>query len=155
MKPHQAVRAPGVFGDISAERADLLTRRVRRVVVPGRSDAACDLQVRDTRFHRHALIRNVDLEHAIQFRETDDHATRHRQRTAREPCPVATRHEGDAFLVANPHDRLHVSSRLRQKHELGQAAQVRERVALIGDQLHGVTRTASRPIARLNWSTSR
>jgi hypothetical protein len=51
---------------------------------------------------------------------------------------MATRHKGHAFFVTNPDDRLHIRGRLRQHHELGQAAQVRESVALIRDQLHRV-----------------
>ena len=45
----QAVRAAGVLGDVAADRADLLRRRVGRVVEALVLDGACDVEVRDAR----------------------------------------------------------------------------------------------------------
>ena len=93
----QAVRAAGVLGDVAADRAHLLTRRVGGVVVAERRHLPRDLEVGDARFDGDAPVRDVDVEHAIQPRQADDDAARHRQRAARE-----TRCRGRAPRTARP-----------------------------------------------------
>src|SRR5262249_18458772 len=46
----QAVRTAGILGDVSADRAYLLTRRIWCVVVPVRRNGSRDIEVRDARF---------------------------------------------------------------------------------------------------------
>ena len=53
----QAVRAAGVLRDVAADRADLLARRVGRVVVAVRRDAPRDVEVGDAGLHGDALVR--------------------------------------------------------------------------------------------------
>ena len=53
----QAMRAAGVLGDVAADRAHLLARRIGRVVVAERRDLPRDLEVGDARLHGHALVR--------------------------------------------------------------------------------------------------
>ena len=152
----QTVRAAGVLGDVAADRAHLLTRRIGRVVVPERRDLPRDLQIGDARFHRDSPVGDVDVEHAIQLGEADDHAAGHRQRAAGEPGPMASRHERHAFLVADAHDRLHVGGGPRKQDEIGQAAKVRQGIALVGHQLHRFGEHGLRSDrASLNCSTSR
>ena len=105
----QAVRAAGVLGDVAADRADLLARRIGRVVVAERRDLPGDLEVGDARLDRHALVRDVDVEHAVQPRQRDDEAARDRQRAAGQAGAVAARDERHARARAQPHDRLHLA----------------------------------------------
>ena len=88
----QAVRAAGVLGDVAADRADLLARRIRRVVVAERRDLSRDLEVGDARLDRDAPIRDVDLEHAIQPSQRDDDAAAGGSAPPDSPvpCPRAT-----------------------------------------------------------------
>ena len=58
----EAVRATGVLGDVAADRADLLARRVGRVEETLVRDGARDVEVRDARLDDDALAREVDLE---------------------------------------------------------------------------------------------
>ena len=95
----QAVGAAGILGDVAADRAHLLTRRIRRVVVAERRHLPRDLQVGHARFHGHSLVGNVDLEHAIQPGQADDDAPGNRKRAARQPGSVATRDERHAFAL--------------------------------------------------------
>src|SRR5262245_41576018 len=104
----QAVRAARVFGDVAADRADLLTRRIRCVVVAVRRNLLRDLEVRDAGFHGDAPIGNVNVEDAIEPGETDDDAARNRQCATGESRSVAARDEGHAFSRAQTHHRLYL-----------------------------------------------
>jgi aerobic-type carbon monoxide dehydrogenase small subunit (CoxS/CutS family) len=104
----EAVRAAGVLGDVAADRADLLARRIGRVVVPERRDLARDLEVGHARLDRDALVRDVDVQDTIE-RDSAMTSRRARQRAARQPGPVAARHERDCAARAELDDRLNVA----------------------------------------------
>ena len=80
----EAVGAARVLGDVAADRADLLARRVGRVVEAVRGDRARDVEVGHARLDDHPAAVEVDLEHAVHPRERDDDAVGDRQRPARE-----------------------------------------------------------------------
>ena len=92
----QAVRAAGVLGDVAADRADLLARRIRRVVVAERRDPFGDLEIGDAGLDRHPLVRDVDVEDAVEARQRDHEAAGDRQRAAGQPGAVAARDERHA-----------------------------------------------------------
>ena len=107
----EAVGAARVLGDVAADRADLLARRVGRVVEALGGDRLRDVEVRHARLDDDAAALEVDLEDAVQPGERDHDAVGDRQRPAGEPGAGAARDERDAVLVAEPHDRLHVGRR--------------------------------------------
>ena len=124
----QAVRAAGVLGDVAADRADLLTRRIGRVVVAEGRDLPRDLEVGHARLHRDAPVRDVDVEHAIEPRETDDDAAWNRQCAAGEPAAVTARDERHVMPMAQPHDVACTCSADERQHDDGRrAAQMRKR----------------------------
>ena len=141
----QAVRAARVLGDVAADRADLLARRIGRVVEAVGGDRLRD----SSRFvtpgsTTDARVLEVDLEHAVQPRQRDHDAVGNRQRAARETGARAARDKRHAVAVAERDDRLDVVRRARQHDELRDRAVPGERVALVGAQLlglgdHGVT----------------
>ena len=131
----ETVGAAGVLGDVTADGAHLLARRIGRVVVAVRRDSLRDLEVRHARLDGHATVRDIDLEHAIEARERDHDAILGRQRAARQPCPVAARDKRDAGTMADAHHGLHLGGRRWQDHGRRQASQVRQGIALIGQQL--------------------
>ena len=94
----QAVRAAGVLGDVAADRAHLLARRVGRVEEALRLDGARHVQVRDARLHDDPLRVEVDLEHAVHPRQRDDDAAHDRRRAAGEPRPRAAGDPRDLAL---------------------------------------------------------
>ena len=83
----QAVRAAGILGDVAANRADQLARRIGRVVVAVRRDAARDVEVDDARLDGDALVRDVDVEDAVQPRQHDQDAVGQGQRAPDRPVP--------------------------------------------------------------------
>ena len=107
----EAVRAAGVLGDVAADRAGLLARRVGRVVEAVGGDRLRDLEVRHAGLDDDALAVEVDLEHAVHPRERDDDAVGDRQRAAREPGARAAGDERHAVLGAGADDRLHLLRR--------------------------------------------
>ena len=93
----QAVRAAGVLGDVAADRAHLLARRIGRVVVAERRDLPGDLEVGDAGLDRDPPVRDVDVEHAVEARQRDHDAAVDRQRAARQAGAMPARHERHAF----------------------------------------------------------
>ena len=61
----EAVRAARVLGDVAADRADLLRRRIRRVVEAVGRDRARDVEVRDAGLDDDLAALDVDLEDAV------------------------------------------------------------------------------------------
>ncbi len=69
----EAVRPAGVLGDVPADRADLLARRVGCVEEAVRRDRAGDVEVRDARLDDDAPALDVDLDDPVHPRERDHH----------------------------------------------------------------------------------
>ena len=67
----EAVRAAGVLGDVAADRADLLRRRVGRVVEARLGDRARDVEVRDARLDDDLPALDVDLEDRASSRASE------------------------------------------------------------------------------------
>ena len=131
----EAVRAARVLGDVAADRANLLRRRIRRVVEAGVGDGARDVEVRRRPARRRSGRADVDLEMRVHPRQRDDDSVRDRQRTAGEAGAGAARDERDHRLVAEPDDRLHLGRRGGQRNERGHDAPPGQPVALVGAQL--------------------
>jgi hypothetical protein len=96
----EAVRAARVLGDVAADRADLLARRVGRVEDPSASTAARDVEVRDPGLDHDALALEVDLEDPVHPR---DETTIPSRRAGAAERPVrAPRATKDALARAEP-----------------------------------------------------
>ena len=131
----QAVRAARVLGDVAADRADLLARRIGRVVVAVPDHRLGDLEVRHARLDDDALGVEVDLEHAVHPRERDDDARR-RPAARRPRAPSRRRGRRTARRARDSaHDRLHLLGRLRKDDERGHDPVPGQAVALVGAQL--------------------
>src|ERR1700730_5823355 len=70
----QAVGAAGVLGDVAANAADGLRRRVGRVEIFLWRDAAGDVEIDDAGFDDHAGVGEVDVEDVVHAGQADDHA---------------------------------------------------------------------------------
>ena len=111
----QAVRAARVLRDVAADRADLLARRIGRVVEAVRDHRLGHLEVRharldDDRAGRRGRRRGC----GSSARGEMTTPVRDRERAAGEPRAGAARDERDAVRVACAHDCLHLLGRLRQ-----------------------------------------
>src|SRR4029079_16930868 len=87
----QAVGTAGVLGNVPADRADLLTRRVRRIVIAERRHLSRDLEIGHTGFDGDTLVWNVDVDDAIQSGETDDDPAGHWKRSPRQSSAMPAR----------------------------------------------------------------
>ena len=130
--------AARIFGDVPADRAHLLARRIGCVVVAERCDLTRDLEVGHARLDCHPLIRDIDAQNAIEPRQRDHHAARDGQRAAGQSGAVAAGDERHLLARAQSHDGLYLGGRRGQYDGRGHRAQVRQRVALVGDQLERV-----------------
>src|SRR3954470_16432738 len=140
----QAMCAAGVLRDVAADRADLLTGGVGRVVITERRDLPGDLEVGHAGIDDHAAVWNVDRQDAIEPGKADDDAAGHRQCAAGQPGAVTPGNEWDALARAQPDDPLHLFRRVRQHHDRWHLAQMPKRIALIGEQLQRLVQDAFR-----------
>ncbi len=134
----QAVRSTRVLGDVAADRADLLARRIRGVVVPAGRDRLRDLEVRHPGLDDRTAVLEIDLEHAVQPGQRDHDPVGHRQRPAGKTGAGTTRDERNAMGVAEPDDGLDVVGVPWNDDELWNRAVPGERVALVGSQPLGL-----------------
>jgi hypothetical protein len=131
----KAVRPAGVLGDVTAHRADHLTRRVRRVEQPERRRRLAHRQVRDARLDDGPPAHRVDLQDLPHPGHHDEDPVLARQRAARKPGAAAAGHEGHAVPYAFPDHGGGFLRRAGQNHE-GRKSPVRgEAVALVSAQL--------------------
>ena len=131
----QAVRPARVLGDVAADRAHLLARRVRRVEEPFGGDGTRHVEVRDAGLDHDALAREVDLEDPVHAGERDDDAARDRRRPAREPGSRAARDERHALAMACAQDDLNVLGGPGKDDELRDRAVPGQPVALVHAEL--------------------
>ena len=131
----QTVRAAGVFSDVAADRANLLTRRIGSVVEAVRRHRPRDVEIDDARLDGDPLIRDVDVEDPVQARQRDQDPAGNRQRTAGETGAMAPRDERDAVAMAAADDRLHVDGGSREQDEARPFAQPCEGVRFVRDEL--------------------
>src|ERR671932_990054 len=139
----EAVCTPRILCDVAAERTDRLRRRVRSVEVAIRCDELRHIRVDHPWLDHDTLVRDIDLENAVEAREADYHTAFKRQCAPTQPRARAARHERDVLAVANAHDSLDLLRGKRQQHGRGHDPKVGQAVALIGVQL---LRLADQPL---------
>ena len=96
----EAVRAARVEGEVAADRADGLARRVGRVGQPVARGGPADVEVDDAGLDDGGARVRVDAQDAVEPVERDDDPARHRQRPARQRRAAPARDERDALAVA-------------------------------------------------------
>ena len=110
----QAMHAAGVLRDVAADRAGDLRGRVGRVVEPLAFHGARDGEIGDAGLDHGAAVRIVDIAHAVEFAEAQQHAVGERQRAARKAGAGAARHHADAVVVAIAQNVGDLFGRVRQ-----------------------------------------
>ena len=101
----QAVHAARVLGDVAADRARDLARRIGRVIEALVLDRVGDAEIGDARLGDHAAVLEVDLEDAVELAEAQHDAVGQRQGAARERGAGTPRHDLDLLRVAQLQDR--------------------------------------------------
>ena len=131
----QAVGPARVLGDVPADRAHLLARRVRRVEEARVRDRPGHVEVRDSRLDDDALALEVDLENPVHASEGDDDSSGDRCSPAGEPRSRASGDERDALPVTGTYDCLDLLGRVREDDELRDRAVSGQPVAFVDPQL--------------------
>ena len=130
----QAVRPAGVLGDVAADRAHLLRRRIGCVEVAERPHRLADIEIGDPRLHRDLVVVEVDVEDRSHPAEADDHAVRNREGSTGQPRSRAARDERHLSLGACPDDLGHLRGGERQHDRGRRDAPPGEPVACVGLQ---------------------
>src|SRR3984885_8248697 len=133
----EAMRAAGIFGNIAADAAHRLRRRIGRVEIFLRQNAAGDIEIYYAWFDDDARIRNIDFENAIHSRQADHDSIFDGKRAAAEACARTARNERDFFGVAEFQKRLDLSRVFRKQNAKRHHAKIRESVAFVGAQFFG------------------
>ena len=135
----EAVRAARVLGDVAADRAHLLRRRIGRVVEAVGGDRARDVEVRDAGLDDDLACVEVDRRGCGRAAPARSRSRpRPAARPPERPVPGAARDERDAGVVAGAHDRLHLGRRAPAARRARGHAPAGQPVALVGAQLLGL-----------------
>ena len=128
----QAMRAAGIGGDIAADGAGDLARRVGRVEIAVAGDRIGDGRIGDAGLDMRHAVGEVDGEHLAHARETQHDRVFERQGPSGERGACPARHDLDVVLLAKAEDGAHLLGILRQHDGKRQAAIGGERVGLEG-----------------------
>ena len=133
----EAVRSAGVLGDVPADRADLLARRVGCVEEAVGGDRAGDVEVRHARLDDDPPALDVDLDDPVHPRQRDDDPVGDGEASPGEPCPGTPGHERDACSRAGADDRLHLVRAAGEHDRGGDRPPAGQPVAVVRRQLLG------------------
>src|SRR5580704_8127309 len=133
----EAVCSAGIFGDVAADAAHGLRRRVGCVEIFLWQNAAGDIEIYYAWFDDDACIRYIDFENAIHPRQADDDSVFDGKRAAAEPGSRTARNEWNFIGVAEFQKRLDLSRVFRKQNAKRHHAKIRESVAFVGAQFFG------------------
>ncbi len=100
-----AAQPAGIRADVAADRAELVAGRVGRVEEALRGDRGLQLGIDDAGLDDRHEVLAVDLDDPVHARQRDRQRPLDAGRTAGQPAPRAARHDRDAMLGGDPHDR--------------------------------------------------
>ena len=118
----EAVGASGIVGDIAAERADLLARRVGGEVESLGPQLLREVEIDDAGLHPGDAVVGVDRQHLVHPAGRYDDGPPQWDRAAGESGASATGDHGRTVLLGDSHDRLDLFGGLREAHRAGVAA---------------------------------
>ena len=130
----ETVRATGVLREVAADGADLLARRVRRVVVPVRCGCLRDVEVDDARLDDRALVLTSDSGDGPHPGRHDQHTVGVGQRPAGQTRAGSAGDVRHPVLGTGTHDRGELPGVLRYDDQGRRHPVVRQAVALVGPQ---------------------
>ncbi len=127
----QAMHPARILGDVAADRARDLARRIGRVVEAFGRDCVADREVRDAGLRDDAAVRVVDVEYSIELTEAHDDCVGRGYRTARQRSARAARHDLHALARGVAQDRGDFGRRLRQRDGQRPLPVRRQRIGLV------------------------
>ncbi len=96
----EAMRAAGVHGDVAADGAGELARRIGRIEEARVSHRVRNGEVGDARLHGRRAVVKIDVENPVHARQADHNRVTSGQRAARQRRAGAARHNLNPVLAA-------------------------------------------------------
>ena len=131
----EAMDAAGVFGNVAADRADLLAGGIGGVIKAVAHHRAGHPAVDHAGLHGDALVGQIHREHLAHAAGGNHQGLPLGHGPAGKPGAAAPGHKGNRALVAEPQHRRHLLGGFRQHHQGGLVALQGEAVAVVGEQL--------------------
>ena len=127
----QTMHATGIFGDVAANRASNLRRRIGRVVQAVLRHHFADREIPHAGLHARGAGERIDVEHAHQFRGGQQEGVRawHRATGQTGACP--SRDHRYALRMAELHHRCQLRFVFGQDYAFGQRAVHGEAIAFV------------------------
>ena len=116
-----AAQATGIGADVSADGAELVARRVRRIEEPILRDGRLEIGIDDARLHDRDEVGAVDLEDCVHARHRDGQRAFDSRGAARKAAARAARDDRNAVRRCHAHELSHFGRARRQRHGERQA----------------------------------
>src|SRR5437867_3682410 len=129
------MRPAGVLGDISADTAGHLTRRIRRIVQPVRSSSLRDVEIDDAWLNHCKAVLNVDSKDAIHSLKFDENSAFGSKCSAAQPRPGAARQKRDSVFIRDADDLSHLLGCRRKHDDVRFVLEERKTIAFVNEQL--------------------
>ena len=124
----------GVLGDVAADAARDLRRRIGGVVQAMRRGGLGNGQIANARLHPRGSVERIDGEDAIQPGQHQQNPIGDRQRATGQTGARPARHHRNAVLMTEPQHRLDLFDAPGQHHQPGRLPDHRQTIALEGPQ---------------------
>ena len=127
----QAMHPARILGDVAADRAGNLARRIGGVVKAMRRGRFADREVADARLNRRGAGMRIDLYDPIELRQRQQHAGAMGQCAARQACASAAGYHRDRACMTEPKHLRDLDLRLREDDNHRQLTVQHEAIALV------------------------
>src|SRR3984893_18378775 len=135
--------AAGIFGDVAADRAGNLARRIGRVVQTVRRGRLADRQIAHAALHDGSARDRIHFDDGIELCEGQRHAHRVRQCAARQASPRTPRNDGNIQRVTGRENGRYLRFGLRDHDDKRQLTIGRKRIAFIWRRLFAPVQDAA------------
>ena len=131
------MHTPGIFGDVAADCARDLRRRIGRIEQAMRRRSLGDRQIAHTRLDGRRARKRVDRQDAHELGERQDDAVAVGKRPARQAGAGAARDDRQPRGMAELQDRDDLRFAFRQQNRVRLLAEQRQPVAFVGPRVFG------------------
>ena len=132
----QRVRAAGIFGDVSADRARFLAGRIGREIKAQVLDRAGQVEIHDSGLNNRAKIRGIDFENVVHARERHHNAAVAGNRSAGKSRARAAPHDRSFIAICEADDPSDIACRGRKNDAPGRS-QLHRPVIFVQHQIFG------------------
>jgi hypothetical protein len=124
-----------IFGDVAADRAGNLARRIGGVVEAMWRCRFTDCEIANARLNRGGPRARIDLDDPIELRQGQQHPVAQGQCAARQTSASATRYHGHSARMTEPEHLRDFDFRLREDDNHRQLTVQHESIAFVGPRI--------------------